>query len=152
MIMSVLVLVVSTALFFFYIQTVCEKALRREFNQAYFQDVIKAIQLEFPHLCNSFDSNAFYNYSDACLALKCDFMTLEYLLKNGDPSRRHLSRHEMVLVLYFRFLLLCLPIRHAFRFHEKETVLRMANILQFFANLVGEKLSFNSFTAAPSRF
>jgi len=150
MVMSVLVLVVSTALFFFYIQTVCDKALKREFNRAYFQDVIKAIHLEFPRLCNLFDPNVFYNYSDARQVLKGDFATLEYLLRNAGPSRRHLSWCEKVMVFYFRFLLLFLPIRHAFRFHEKEAVLRLASILQLFASLVGEKLSFKSFTATPS--
>src|SRR5579875_2867725 len=49
-------------------------------------------------------ANASSNYSDVCFDLKCDFVTLEFLLKNSDPSRRHLSSRERVLVLYFRFL------------------------------------------------
>lgn len=149
--MSVLVLVVSSALFFFYIQAFCEKALRREFSHPYFQDIIKAIQLEYPRLRDSLAANAsFFNCSDAYCALKCDFMTLEYLLKNSNPSQRHLSRRERLLVLYFRFLLLSLPIRHAFKLQEKEAVLKLAAILQFFANSVGEKLSVNSFTMAAA--
>jgi hypothetical protein len=150
MMMSVLVLVVSTALLLFYVQAFCERALKREFSHAYFQDIINAIRLEYPRLCESFASGNSYNYTDAQLALKCDFMTLEFLLKNGDPSRRQLSRHERVLVLYFRFLLFCLPIRHAFKLHEKEAVTRLASILQFFANSVGEKLSVSSLATAQA--
>ena len=150
MIMSVLVLVVSSALFFFYVQAFCEKALRREFSRPYFQDIITAIRLDYPLLRDSFTANASSNYSDACLTLKCDFMTLEYLLKNSDPSRRHLSGRERLLILYFRFLLFCLPIRHAFKLQEEQAVLRLATILQFFANSVGEKLSVNSTLIAAS--
>ena len=150
MLMSILVLVVSTALVLFYIQTFCEKALKREFSHPYFKEIIQAIQMEYPRLRDSSVSKASYNYSDARLALKCDFMTLEYLLKNGDPTGRHLSRREWILTLYFRFLLLCLPIRHAFNLQEREAVSKLATILQFFANSVGEKLTVNSFASAQA--
>jgi len=150
MVMSVLVLAVSIALFCFYIQTICERALKREFSHPYFQEIAKAIQLEYPHLRDSFASKTSYSYSDAHLALRCDFMTLEYLLKKGDPSRRHLSRSERMLVLYFRFLLFCLPIRHAFKLQEREAVSKLATILQFFANSAGERLSINSFATAQA--
>ncbi len=150
MVMSVLVLVVSSALFLFYIQTLCEKVLRQEFSRPYFQDIINAIRLEYPRLRDSCTTDGSYNYSDACLTLKCDFMTLEYLMKNSDPSRRHLSRRERLLATYFRFLLFSLPIRHAFKLHEKQAVLRLASVLQFFANSVGEKLSVNSLPIAAS--
>jgi len=141
MIMSLLVLVFSVALFFFYIQTICEKALRREFAHPYFQDILKAIQLEFPGLRDALAANSSLDYSQIRLDLKCDFTTLAYLLKNSDPARRHLSRPEKVLILYFRLLLFCLPFRHAFKLHEKEAILKLTTILQHFANLTGEKLS-----------
>jgi hypothetical protein len=149
MVVSVLVLVVSTALFFFYIQKFCENALKREFRRPYFEYIINAIQLEFPRLRDSFASKASYSYSDARIALKCDFVTLEYLLKAIDPSHRHLSRQERILTSYFRFLLFCLPVRHVFKLQEKEAVSKLATILQFFANLVGEKLCANSSVPAP---
>ncbi len=150
MVMSVLVLAVSGALFFFYLQTLCEKVLRREFSHPYHQDIIKAIRLEYPGLRDSCAADASFNYSDVRLTFKCDFMTLEYLLKNVDLSRRHLSRRERLLVIYFRFLLFSLPIRHAFKLHEKQAVMRLATVLQFFANSVGEKLSVNSLPIAAS--
>ncbi len=151
MLMSILVLVVSTGLFLFYIQTSCEKVLRQEFSQAYFKDIIRAGRLEYPKLRDSVVSKSVPNYAQARFALKCDFFTLECLLKNVDPSRRHLTRGERLLGLYFRFQLFSLPIRHALKLQEREGVLRLATILQFFANSVGEKLSVNSFSVAEAR-
>jgi len=150
MFMSILVLVVSTALFLFYIQICCEKVLRREFSRAYFKDVIEAVGLEYAKLRESVDSNGIPNYAQMRLGLKCDFFTLKYLLKNGDPSRRRLTRGEKLLGLYFRFLFFSLPVRHALKLKDREAVLRLATILQFFANSVGEKMSVNSFAAEAS--
>ncbi|MCL5670994.1 MAG: hypothetical protein M1423_06840 [Acidobacteria bacterium] len=144
MIMPLIILVFSTALFFFYIQAICERALRREFSHPYFQDIINAIQLEFPSLRDDLAANVSLDHSEMHLALKCDFITLEYLLKNSDRTRRRFSRHEKVLMLYFRFLLFCLPIRHAFKLRERDAVLHLTTILQYFANLTGERLSVSS--------
>ena len=151
MFMSILVLVVSAALFMFYIQTICEQALRREFSQAYFKRVVQAVRLEYPKLRDSAASQDKLNYSQVRLALKCDLFTLEYLLKNGDPSRRHFKRGERLLGLYFRFVLFSLPVRHALKLKERDAVLRLAAILQYFANSVGEKLSVSSLAAADAR-
>ena len=148
MVMPYIILVFSTALFFFYIQAICEKALRREFSHPYFQDIIQAIQLEFPQLRENLAGNASLDYSETRLALKCDFTTLAYLLKNSDRRRRHLSRSEKVLIFYFRILLFCLPIRHAFKLHEREATLKLTTILQHFANLTGERLSVSSMNNA----
>jgi hypothetical protein len=151
MTMSVLVLVMSGALFLFYIQTICKMALRQEFSRPYFREIVQAIHLEYPHLRDSFASSDSVDCAQTHLALKCDFMTLKYLMKNGDPARRHLSRSERLLVLYFRFLLFSLPIRHAFKLKEKEAVVQLATILEFFANSVGEKLSVTSFANAQAQ-
>lgn len=147
---SVGVLVVSGALFFFYIQAFCEKVLRQEFSHSYLQDVIEAVKLEYPLLRDSCAFSGPFSYSDARLSLQCDFITLEYLLKRGGPSRQNLHRRERIMMLYFRCLLFSLSVRHAFRLKEKEAVLKLSAILQFFANSVGEKLSINSFTLAQA--
>lgn len=144
MVVSFLILLFSTALFFFYIQTFCERVLRREFSHPYFQDIIRAIRLEYPRLRDAYASKPSLDYADTRLALKCDFMALAYLLKSTDHTNRYLLRREKFLLLYFRFLLLSLPIRHAFKLREKDAVLRLAKILQYFANLLGEQLSASS--------
>lgn len=150
MFMSILVLAVSTALFFFYMQTVCEKALRREFIYPYFKQVIQSLQLEYPQLRKSATSNGPFNYSSALLALRCDFFTLKYLLKNSDPARRPVAGSQKLLMLYFQALLLLMPLRHAFRINEKKAVLKLSAILQYFANSLGEKLSAGTYAEAQS--
>jgi hypothetical protein len=148
--MSVLVLVVAGALFLFYIQTICEKALRREFSRPYFKNVIQAIQLEYPQLRSSLAEDGPFNYGQARLALKCDFFTLEYMLKNGGLSRPRRACGERLLGLYFRFLLFRLSVRHAFRLQEREVVLKLVSVLQYFANSLGEELSAGSFVAVTA--
>ena len=151
MVISVAVLAVSAALFLFYIQAVCQKILRQEFSHPYFQEVIRAVHLEYPQLRDSYASNSPGDFRNACLALKCDFFTLNYLLKNADPKRRYLLRREKILMLYFRLMFFSLPIRHAFNFREKEGMLELARTLHFFANAVGEKLSIPSIAPAESQ-
>lgn len=151
MFMSILVLVVSSALFFFYIQASCEKVLRREFSRAYFKDIIRSLGLEYAKVRDSVGKNGSPNYAQMRLALKCDFFSLKYLLTDNGPSRRRLTRGERLLDLYFHFLLFSLPILHALNLKEREAVLRLASILQFFANSAGEKLSINSFAVAEAR-
>lgn len=134
------ILIFSAALLFFYFQTVCQKILRREFSYAYFQDVLKALDLQFPRLRKAVLDNADVSYSQAHLALESDYLTLTYLMKKGNPERAKFSWHEKLLVSYFRVLLLFLPIRFAFRFHERKAVMQLTTILYHFANLVGERV------------
>ncbi len=141
MISSIAILTLSTALFLFYVQTLCEKILRREFSQAYFKDVLGVIDLEFPRLREALSANAPMSYSQIRLALKCDFLTLRYLVENGNPKRRSLSWQEKTLVGYFHLLLLILPIRYAFHFRERQSAMKITVILYHFANLVGERVA-----------
>ena len=151
MVMSVVALAVCAALFLFYIQALCQKILRQEFSHPYFREIVEILHLEYSRLRDSYASGSPGDYRDARLALKCDFFALKYLLRNGVPERRHLSRREKILTLYFRLMFFSLPIRHALNFREKEGMLELASTLQFLANSVGEKLSVNLTAAAQSQ-
>jgi hypothetical protein len=140
MICSIAILVFSTALFIFYVQTLCEKVLRREFSRAYFQDVLNAIDLEFPRLQQAISAGVDVGLPQIKLALKSDYFTLKYLLKNGNPKQRHFSFHEKLLISYFRVLFLVLPVRYALHFRERQGVVKLTVILHHFANLVGERV------------
>lgn len=152
MVSSIIILVLSTALFFFYLQTLCEKILSREFSRAYSQDVLSVIDLEFPRLLQAMSANAAISYKQIRSALECDFFTLRYLVKNGDPKRRRLSWQERLLVNYFRALMLILPLRYTFHLRERQSVMKLTRILYHFANLVGERVTtFNGSNMVPSR-
>jgi hypothetical protein len=139
--MSAMVLVMSGALLLFYLQTICEKALQQEFSRPFFLEVSQAIQLEYLRLRETLPVGTSPNYSQVRLALRSDFYTLRYLLKNSDPSHLRLSRGERLAVLYFRYQLFSLAVRHALKLQEEGVVQSLVTALQFFANSVGEKLA-----------
>jgi len=144
-VLSFLIVVFSSALLLFYVQSICKKVLQREFRRPYCEKVLTAMHLEYPRLLAAFSPGASVDYSRAHLALKCDFIALSYLLKNGDDPHRLISRHERIMLFYFSFLLFCLPFRHTLHLREQEAVFKLSTMLQFFANLVGEKLTVTAF-------
>lgn len=151
MMASIAILIISVALFLFYVQTLCEQVLRREFSRAYFQDVLNSLDLEFPRVQEAITAGAPMNYSQIRLALKSDYSTLKYLARNGDPEHRNSSWNERFIAVYFRFLLFMLPVRYALHFRERQAAVKLTLILHFLTNLVGERLVLSAETAtAPS--
>lgn len=152
MISAFAILILSTALFFFYIQTLCDKILRRELSRPYFREILGAIELDYPRVRKALSVNAPTDYLQMRLALKCDFLALTYLVKNANPRRRRFSAQEKILVVYFRVLLFWLAFRHVLHFREKECVIQLTVILRHFANLVGERIdSISAASVALSR-
>ena len=142
MVVSVLVLIFSTALFFFYWQVTVQRILRRAFDQEYFQTMVTTIRLEFPTLRKAFEEpNAPVDYARLRMIIKCDFRALTYLLKNAANVGQRYSREERLLIFYFRLVLVSLIARHWLRLREKPAVLELAAILQYFANIVGKRIN-----------
>ncbi len=48
MFMAALILMVTTGLFFFYLQVICQKFLRRRLTQEFYQVIVNANRFEFP--------------------------------------------------------------------------------------------------------
>jgi hypothetical protein len=139
--MATFILVFSTALFFFYCQTLAQKILRRAFDHAYFHAIATAHHLEFPALRKALEElNTPLDYARLKLNIKCDFKALTYLLKNAANIRQSYSMEERFLMFYFRVVLLSLSVRHCLRLREKPAVLGLAAILQYFANVVGARM------------
>jgi len=151
MIVAALVLTVSTALFFFYLQATCQKILRRQFGRDYFQPIANANQLEFPSLRKSLEEFGLpVDYPRTRMMLKCDFLALTYLLKNAANVSLRYSYDEHLLVLYFRWQLVSLAMRRLLKVSENKAILRLLSVLQYFANVVGQRLDtvrFGSLTA-----
>ena len=140
--MAVLVLIFSTALFFFYWQVTVQRILRRAFDREYFQTMVTAIRLEFPALRKAFEEpNAPVDYPRLRMMLKCDFLALTYLLKNAANVSQRYSREERLLIFYYRLVLGSLIALHWLRLREKPAVLELAAILQYFANIVGKRMN-----------
>ena len=146
MIIATLILILSTAMFFFYFQVTCQKILRRQFDQEYFRSIAHANRLEFPSLRKSLEEfGAPVNYSRLQSMLKCDFLALTYLLKHVENTKRSYSTEEFFLLLYFRVQCLSLVVRRLLRVSDSKAILSMTSVLQYFANVVGQRVSSISF-------
>jgi hypothetical protein len=140
MIVAWLTFTLSIAMFFFYFQVTCQKILRRQFDREYFHSIANATRLAFPSLRKSLDELAApVDYPRLRVMLNCDFLALTYLLKNAANTKQRYSIQERLLILYFRWLFLSLAVRHLLRVGEKRAALRLTSILQYFANVVGQR-------------
>jgi hypothetical protein len=152
MILAAFILILSTAMFFFYFQVTCQKVLRRQFDREYFQSIVNANRLEFPSLRKSLEEfGAPVDYPRLRMMLKCDFLALTYLLKNAANVNQRYSKEERLLILYFRWQFLSLAVRRLLKVGEKKAILRLTSVLQYFANVVGQRVNtvrFGNLTAA----
>jgi len=145
MILAVLILILSTAMLFFYFQATCQRILRRQFDQEYFRSIVKAHCLEFPALRKSSEEvGATFDFARLRMMLKCDFLALTYLLNHAAGAKHH-SNEERLLFLYFHWQLLSLAVRCLLRVGEKKAVLRLTSVLQYLANVVGQRVGAVSF-------
>jgi len=137
-----LILVVSTGLLFFYLQAVCPKLLRRRFTEEFYQRIVNANRLEFPSVRKAIeDFGSPVEYSRLTVTLKCDFLALTYLLKNAANVYQRYSYEERLLILYFKLLYVSLVTRHWLRLRETSAALKLTTILQYFSNVVGERVN-----------
>jgi len=152
MIVAVMVLILSTALFFFYFQVACQRILGRQFDREYFQSIANANRLEFPSLRRSLEEfGAPVDYSRLRMMLRCDFLALTYLLKNAANVNQRYTYEERLLILYFRWQFISLGVRRLLKLGENTAVLRLTAVLQYFANVVGQRVNavkFGNLTAA----
>jgi len=141
MILAVLILILSTAMLFFYFQATCQRILRRQFDREYFRSIVNAHCLEFLALRQSLEEvNAPFDFARLRMMLKCDFLALTYLLKYAAGAKKRYSGEERLLILYFHWQLLSLAVRRLLRVGEKKAVLRLTSVLQYLANVVGQRV------------
>ena len=152
MYLAAAILIFSTALLLFYLQTTCERILRRRAHEEFYHSIVNANRLEFPYVRTTIEEyDAPLDYGRFRMQLKCDFLALTYLLKNAVNARQRLSRDEKTLVVYFKVLFFLLAASHLAGFGEKVFMLKLTSILQFFSNVLGErvsKLHFGDITAS----
>jgi hypothetical protein len=148
---AALLMIVSTTSFFFYLQASCQKTLHRQFGWDYFQSIAHANRLEFPSLRKSLEElGSPVDNPRLRMMLKRDFLALTYLLKNASNVNQRYSFEERLLMLYFRWQLVSLAMRRFLKLREKKEVLRLTSVLQYFANVVGQRVNtvgFGSLTA-----
>jgi len=76
---------------------------------------------------------------------------LTYLLKNAANVNQRYTYDERLLILYFRWQFLSLAVRRLLKLGENTAILRLTAVLQYFANVVGQRVNavkFGNLTAA----
>jgi hypothetical protein len=152
MVRAALILILSSALFCFYLQVTVQRILRREFSREYFLTIVAANRLEFLEVAGALEGiNAPADPAQLRLSLRRDFLALTYLLKNAANVNLGYSREEWFLILYFHLAFVSLILRQRLRLRQKPAILKLTAILQYFANVVGQRVStlrFDELTAA----
>jgi hypothetical protein len=152
MVLAALILILSTAFFFFYMQATCQRILRQQFEREYFLAIVNASGLEFPAVRRTLgEFNAPVDYPRLRMTLKCDYLALTYLLKNAVNVKQRYSGKERLLMFYFRLVFASLITRRWLRVSEKPAILELTTILKYFANVVGQRVNtvrFANLTAA----
>ncbi len=142
MFVAALILIVSTGMFLFYIHAICQRILRREFDKDYYLAIVNANRLEFPAVRRAAEAlEAPMDYVRVRLTLRCDYLALTYLLKHAVNVNRRYTRQEWLLVVYFRTILLLLGLCHKLGVGERSALLNLVAILQYFANVIGQRVS-----------
>jgi len=152
MFIAVLILMVYVGLLVYYCQAVCQRSLRRQFTQEFYQGIVRANRLEFPSVRRAIEDSGFHvEYPHLVVTLKCDFLALTYLLKNAANVNQRYTYKQYLLILYFEVLYFSLIARHWLGLRETPVVLKLTSILQYFANVVGERVysaQFGTLTAS----
>jgi len=142
MIVAVLILTFSAAMFFFYFQTTCQKVLRRQFEREYFESIAGAMRLEFPAVRKSLDDpDASVDYPQLSKAFRADHLALTHVLENTAGLGEGPSLGDRLLLLYFRCQLISFAVRRFLKVGETTAILRLTSVLRYFGNVAGERFS-----------
>jgi hypothetical protein len=138
---SVMMLIVCSALVGFYLQATCERILRHEFGHEFSHSVVNANRLEYPFVRKALEEfNVPVDYERFRMQLKCDFLALTYLLRNAGNAKGRLSKEERLLRKYFKAVFFALWITHKLGLSERAVILKLTSILEYFANVLGERV------------
>jgi hypothetical protein len=152
MLVAALMMMASSALFFFYLEAVCQRLLNQPFTPEFYEGIVRISRLEFPLIRKGVeDFGSPGEYLRLRVALRTDFLAVTYLLKNASNIDRRYTSDDRLLILYFQLLYVSLVTRHVLRLPENPTVIKLTAILQYFANVVGQRINtfrFGSLTAS----
>jgi hypothetical protein len=139
-VVSVLIFVFSVALLLFYLQAACERIIGRPFKEALAQPVIEGNKLTFPQIRRALETSGTpVDGARFQVQLNGEFAALIHLLRSAGAERRRLSGTERTGAIYFRMLSGLLTVCRLFGMKERPLMLKMTSVLEFFANVLGER-------------
>lgn len=142
---SVFILISSLALLFLWARSVTRSILETPFQQDYSREVAEANRLEFLNvrqaLGGELDQSS--DFRDALSALERDYEALSYLLRNA--ATLHVGRYtraERLLIFDFHLLRVWARFSRLLGFQAwRSSLRRMTTILEYFGNVVGQRLA-----------
>lgn len=135
-----LILVFSAALLLFYIQASCERIIQRPFEEPLAGPIVEANRLSFPRIRLALEPRvAPVDGARFRAQLNSDFVALTHLLRNSGTQRRRLSGAERTGAVYFHILSGLLAVGDSFGMNGRSLLLKMTSVLEFFANVLGER-------------
>jgi hypothetical protein len=142
MIIATMILVLSVALLLFYLQATCENILQQPFETPLPAAIVSANWLEFMSIREALEqAEGPVEGSRFRVQLNCDYLALVYLLRNAANERHNLTRSERCLALYFRVLSGVPAVLRYVGIAERAVLLKMTQVLEYFANVLGERMS-----------
>ena len=142
---SVFILLMSGAMLVFWLRSASQSVLRQRFEQDYSSEVAEANQLEFLSIRKALASapEAIGDHRNVLTALEQDYQALSYLLRNAATVHvGHYSRSERLLILDFHLLASWVRISRGLGLKNwRSGLLEMTTILQYFGNVVGQRLA-----------
>ena len=141
---SVLILAVSGLLLLFWLRLACRSILAERAGQEYGVGVAEANQLQYLELRYTLaeEPEAIADSSEVLHELECDYQALTYLLRNAATLHvGRYSRAERLLVLDFHLLRLWVQVKRLLGLESSRgRLLEMVAILEYFGNVVGQRL------------
>ncbi len=142
---SIFILVISAALLMFWLRSACQSVLRHRFEQDYSTEVAEANQLEYLAIRRALAEHPeeIADYGGLLATLERDYEALTYLLRNAATVHvGRYSRTERLLVLDFQLLRLWVRLKRLVGWPSwRAGLLEMTTILNYFANVVGQRLA-----------
>ncbi|MEE8200726.1 MAG: hypothetical protein V3R29_06110 [Candidatus Acidoferrales bacterium] len=141
---SIFILVSSGALLAFWLRSACQSVLRQAFEQDYSTEVAEANQLEYLAIRKALAEypEEIADYRGLLGTLERDYEALTYLLRNA--ATVHVGRYsqsERLLILDFQLLRLWVRGKRLLGWPSwRAGLLEMTTILNYFGNVVGQRL------------
>lgn len=153
-VVSVLILIVSGILLFFWLQLASRSIRAQGFERNFGADVAQANQLQYLEIQRALsgEPEVIADYKEVLATLEWDYKALTYLLRNA--ATLHVGRYssaERLLILDFQLLRLGVRVKRLLGIGDWQSSLRgMVSILDYFGNVVGQRLA--TFTGSlPAR-
>jgi len=152
--MSVFILLFSLVLLGFWVRATGQRILRQRFEQDYAGNIAETMQLDFFAIREALEETPedIADYGGVLSTLERDYEALTYLLRNA--ATVHLgrySRSERLLILDFQLLRFWVRLKRVVGLESWQSgLLEMTRILEYFSNVMGQRLA--TFSLPVARF